>query len=322
VPGALLRAECDDRLPAFADGYRRTVERAGGSPWPWLRLALVGLVLAWILGPAELRNAVPVLVVFLVALGLEVHFLVGALRGGPARSPDRTPQQIDRDRYGFDVGDTGDPLDENEHVERWPQPGQRARPLRNFAVGVAIIGVLVVATLVFDGHSGWRSLSGERRGAAVERFSVEASRIAEKPVDVRCDEARDYVGAVQHADGVATVGGELAIVTPEVCFDLYRLSFEGQVVGSRTGRAVAVLAHEAWHLHGEADESVTECYALQSGVGLARRLGLGDERARQLMRQQLVENELRGIDSLDYRVGAECRDGGALDLDPVRTTFP
>jgi hypothetical protein len=189
-------------------------------------------------------------------------------------------------------------------------------------VGLVIIGVLVVAILVFDGHTGWSSLSGERRAQAVARFSAEASRVAEKPVDIRCDEARDYVGAVQHTDGVATVGGELAILTPEVCFDLYRLTFAGEVVGSRTGRAVAVLAHEAWHLHGEADESVVECYALQSGVDLGRHLGLGDARARQLMRQQLVENELRGIDSLGYRVGPDCRDGGALDLDPVRTTFP
>jgi hypothetical protein len=298
------------------------VERAGGSLWLWMRVALVGFVLVWILGPIELRNAVPVLVVFLIALGLEVHFLVGALRGGPARSPDRTPQQIDRDRYGFEVEDDVELFDEDDNVQHWPEPTGRARPLRNFAVGLVIIGVLVVATLVVDRSTGWGSLSGERKAQAVARFSLEASRIAGKPVEVRCDEARDYVGAVQHADGVATVGGELAIVTPEVCFDLYRLAFADQIVGSRTGRAVAVLAHEAWHLHGVADESVTECYALQSGVDLGRRLGLGDGRARQLMRQQLVENELRGIDSLGYRVGPECRDGGALDLDPARTTFP
>lgn len=287
-----------------------------------MRVALVGFVLAWILGPVELRDTVPVLVVFLIALGLEVHFLVGALRGGPARSPDRTPQQIDRDRYGFEVEDEDEPFDEDEDVELRSESSTRPRPLRNFAVGLVIIGVLVVATLVVDRNTGWRSLSGERKSQAVARFSLEASRIANKPVAVRCDEARDYVGAVQHADGVATVGGDLAIVTPEVCFDLYRLAFEDQVVGSRTGRAVAVLAHEAWHLHGEADESVTECYALQSGVDLGHHFGLGDGRARQLMRQQLVENELRGIDSLGYRVGPECRDGGALDLDSARTTFP
>ncbi len=298
------------------------MERAGGSPWLWVRVALVGFVLAWILGPIALRNAVPILVVFLVALGLEVHFLVGALRGGPARSPDRAPQQIDRDRYGFEVADVDEAAAEDDEVEPWPEPTERAQPLRNFAVGAGIIGVLVLVVVVVDGRTGWHSLSGERKAEAVARFSAEASRIAEKRVDIRCDEARDYVGAVQHADGVATVGGELAILTPEVCFDLYRLAFAGEVSGSRTGRAVAVLAHEAWHLHGEADESVAECYGLQSGVDLGRRLGLGDGRARQLMRQQLVENELHGIDSLRYRVGLDCRDGGALDLDPARTAFP
>ena len=298
------------------------MRRAGGSPWLWLRVALVGFVLAWILGPMALRNAVPILVVFLIALGLEAHFLVGALRGGPARIPDRAPQQIDRDRYGFGVDDADETGAETDEVELWPEPMERARPLRNFAVGAGIIGVLVLVVVAVDGRNGWRSLSGERKAEAVARFSAEASRIAEKPVDIRCDEARDYVGTVQHADGVATVGGELAILTPEVCYDLYRLAFAGDVVGSQTGRAVAVLAHEAWHLHGVADESVAECYALQSGVDLGRRLGLGDGRARQLMRQQLVENELRGIDSLGYRVGSECRDGGALDLDPARTSFP
>ena len=210
----------------------------------------------------------------------------------PARSPDRTPQRIDRDRYGFEGLDDAEPFYEDEDVQHWSERTERARPLRNFAVGLAIIGVLVLATLIVDRNTGWQSLSGERKAQAVARFSREASRIAGKPVEVRCDEARDYVGAVQHADGVATVGGELAIVTPEVCFDLYRLTFAVRIVGSRTGRAVAVLAHEAWHLHGEADESVTECYALQSGVDLGRRLGLSDGRARQLMRQQLVENEL------------------------------
>ncbi len=316
---------------ARSDGYRRAVEGDRGSPWIWLRVALVGFVVAWILGPTALRSAVPIALVFLVALGLEVHFLVSALRGGGAtRSPDRRPQQIDRDRYGFEAD--ADALAEDEidlalvedQIDLGPEPVEQepARPLRNFAVGAGIIAVLVLAILVLDPRDSWGSLSGERKAEAVARFSAEASRIAQKPVDIRCDEARDYVGAVQHADGVATVGGDLAILTPEVCFRLYRLAFSGEVAGSRTGRAVAVLAHEAWHLHGEGDEAVAECYALQSAVDLGRRLGLDDGRARQLMRQQLVENELRGVDSLAYRVSPECRDGGTLDLNRARTTFP
>ena len=185
-----------------------------------------------------------------------------------------------------------------------------------------MIGALVGAVLILDGSTGWSSVSGERRAEAVERFSDEASVIAEKSVAIRCDEARDYVGAVQHTDGVATLGGDLAILTPEICHDLYRLAFDDEVTGSRTGRAIAVLAHEAWHLRGVGDEATTECYALQSGVALGERLGLDEGRARQLMRQQLTENALHGAESIEYRVTSDCRDGGRLDLDPGGSGFP
>ena len=63
------------------------------SPWVAVRVALVVFVLAWILGPSELRSLVPLLLVFLVALGLEIQFLVGALRAGSARLPDRRPHR-------------------------------------------------------------------------------------------------------------------------------------------------------------------------------------------------------------------------------------
>ena len=304
------------------------MEGRGSNPWLWLRLGLVGFVLAWILGPSELRNTVPIVVVFLVALGLEVWFVASALRGGPAPAPDRRPQEIDRERYGFDEsGDThGEDddaaADEDYEDEEWFELEPAPSPLRRFAVGLAIIGALVAAVVLVDRSSGWSSVSGERRAEAVDRFSNEASEIAGRPVSIRCDEARDYVGSVQHADGVAVVGGELAILTPEICHDLYRLAFDGERRGARTGRAIAVLAHEAWHLRGESDEGTTECFALQSGVELGVRLGLEEGEARQLMRQQLTENQLRGLESLEYRVGSACRDGGELDLDSSSGEFP
>jgi hypothetical protein len=292
----------------------------GASPWLWVRIALVAFVLAWILGPSDLRGAIPILVVFLVALGLEVHFLVSALRsGGPRRRPDRRPQEVDFERYGFDE----DEEDEDEVDEpEFELDSSPLVPVRRFALGLGLIAVLLGAIWFVESRTGWDSLSGETKAAAVARFSAEASRIADKPVSIRCDEARDYVGAVQHADGVAVVGGELGILTPEICNDLYRLAFEGETTGSRTGRAVAVLAHEAWHLRGVGDEGTTECYALQSGVGLGTRLGLSEDTARRLMRQQLVENQLRGASTLEYRIPADCRDGGRLDLAPVRESFP
>ncbi len=118
------------------------------------------------------------------------------------------------------------------------------------------------------------------------------------------------------------MGGDVAYLTPERCYDLYRLAFKGEVVSSQTARAVAVLAHEAWHLRGIANEGETECYALQSGVVLGRRLGLSEERASQMMRQQLAENALRSGAGVEYVVPPECRDGGRLDLGLTSSGFP
>ena len=185
-----------------------------------------------------------------------------------------------------------------------------------------MIAALVLVIWFVESRTGWDSLDSDAKAAASDLFADEASLIADKQVTIFCDESGDFVGAVQHTDGVAVLGGDHAYLTPERCNDLYRLAFHDEVTGSRTGRAIAVLAHEAWHLRGEGDEATTECYALQSGVELGQRLGLSEDRARQLMRQQLTENSLRGAGSFEYRVGPECRDGGSLDLKPGESSFP
>jgi hypothetical protein len=318
-----------------------------------LRVALAVFVLAWIFGPYGLRSAVPVWVVFVVALGLEAHFFLGALRRGPARRPDRRPLAVDRERYGYAEAETGELLLVREGSEElWiPYAGEtdeeldalieearelRAEatsepaferagllpPVRSLLTGVGLIAALALVLWVVQSRTGWEALDSDTRVEATARFAEEASRIAGKDVSIRCDESGDYVGAVQHADGVASVGGRLAFLTPARCHDLYRLAFEGEVRSSQTGRAIAVLAHEAWHLRGVGDEGTTECYALQSGVELGRRLGLSEGRARQLMRQQLTENALRRGASLEYRLPAECRNGGRLDLAAGDSAFP
>jgi len=291
--------------------------------------------------------------VFLIALGLEVNFFVGAFRAPSASSPERGPQAADRERYGYEddaddlllvhdgdeelwipySGETDDELESLIAEAREPPPDEepdviveerRSRwlAIRRFLTGLGVIGVLALVIWLVESRSGWDAVAGDTRAAAVARFTEEASRIAEKPVTIRCDESRDYVGLVQHADGVALVGGDRAYLTPERCYDLYRLAFEGEVTSSQTARALAVLAHEAWHLRGVHDEGTTECYALQSGVELGVRLGLSEETARQMMRQQLVENRLRSAASFEYLVSPECRDRGRLDLNENVTDFP
>ena len=317
---------------------------------PALRIALALFVLAWILGPYELRTAVPVWIAFLIALGLELQFFIGAVRGRPADRPDRRPQAVDRERYGYGAetdelllvreageelwipysGETDEEIDALIARAREPADEPAAYvapegvwpPLRQLLTGLAVIGALALAIWVVETRTGWDALDADTRAQAAARFSAAASRVAEKRVTIRCDEAGDYVGAVQHADGVAAIGDDLAYLTPERCLDLYRLAFEGEVRSSQTARAIAVLAHEAWHLRGVADEATTECYALQSGVEVGRRLGLSEQAARQLMRQQLAENALRARSSPAYLVPGDCRDGGRLDLDPASTRFP
>jgi hypothetical protein len=319
-----------------------------------LRVALAVFVLAWLFGPYALRSAVPIWLPFLIALGLELHFFVGALRPSPARRPDRGPQTADRERYGYE-DDTDELLLVREGGEElWiPYSGEtdaelsaliaRARedteevaapalvtdprrgpfgPLRRFVAGLGLIAALALIFWVVESRTGWNGLDSSTRAEATARFSEEASRIAGKQVTIRCDESGDYVGAVQHADGVAAIGGDLAYLTPERCLDLYRLGFKGEARASRTGRALAVLAHEAWHLRGVSDEGTTECYAFQTGVEIGQRLGLSADTARRMMRRQLVDNTLRSGVSPAYRVPPDCRDGGALDLNPNSARFP
>ena len=133
--------------------------------------------------------------------------------------------------------------------------------------------VALAAVVWFAGSRGWDGLNDDQKAEATARYSAEASRIVGRSVEIRCDESGRIVGAVQHSDGVAEVGGDVAYLTPARCYDLYRQAFEGGGPFSQTARAVAVLAHESWHLRGERDEGRTECFALQSGVDLARRLG-------------------------------------------------
>lgn len=319
-----------------------------------VRIALAVFVLAWIFGPYALQAAVPIWLAFLIALGLELHFFVDALRSDPGSRADSGPQAVDRARYGYAVdsdelllvreggeelwipysGETDEEVQALIAAAREPGAQEEAAPavvvqeprrwpkVRRFVVGLGVIGSLALILWFVENRTGWDALAAQTQAEAAARFSDEASRIAEKPVTVRCDEAGDYVGAVQHADGVAVVGGNLAYLTPDRCLDLYRLAFKGEVRSSQTARALAVLAHEAWHLRGVRNEGATECYALQTGVALGQRLGLSEDTARQMMRQQLTENSLHSRGSPEYLVPPDCRDGGRLDLNPDSPSFP
>jgi hypothetical protein len=288
-----------------------------------VRVGLAIFVAVWLFGPDALRTAVPVWLPFLVALGLELQFFLTARRAGPGSiRPDRGPQQIDRELYGYAEarGEDDDEDAEEDELEWEPAEPRRAWPVTRLLAGIGVIAAVAALAWYVDSGSGWSGLDGDTRADAAERFSAEATRIVGRPVEIRCDESGERVGFVQHTDGIAEVGGRLAYLTPDLCYELYRLAFEGSTSGA-TARAIGVLAHEAWHLRGVRDESTTECYSIQSGVELGQRLGLSEDRARRLMRRALTENASRGT-SIEYRVGSACRAGGELDLNPETAEFP
>jgi hypothetical protein len=249
-----------------------------------LRLLLLALLVVWFLSPPAWRYAVPLWLPFGAALLLELQFFVG----------------------GWLARERGEPA-----PSRAPQP-RDVEP----ALVLAVVGL---AVWMIGGGRGWSSLDRQTQTRFEQELSRNAQLIAKHPVAVRCDTSGRHVGAVQEADGVAEVGGRNAWLTPGICYRLYRHDASSF---SATGRAIAVLAHESWHLGGVADEGLANCYAFQSGVELGVRLGLSTATAAAMMRQQLADNPIDSSGDSRYLVPSGCENGGRYDLNPQSQRFP
>jgi hypothetical protein len=285
------------------------------------RIAVLLLVVVYFLAPYSVQSWIPVWLLFVLALALEVDFFVGgwlgARREAPVEeAPDRGPQQRDLSELGS--WDYWDPTE--------PTPPVAADPGFSRINVVEAVGVLaVIAVLLYAASRprGWDAVSADRQARTEAILSREASAIASHPAKITCDKNREFVGFVQDADGLAEVGGDQAYLTPEICDTLYQLAIKHRVQSfPATARAIAVLAHESWHLRGEADEGLANCYGFQSGVQVGQNLGLSESRARAMMREQLATNGSDSGTNAAYRVPSSCRDGGASDLRPGTSSFP
>lgn len=223
------------------------------------------------------------------------------------RRRGRPPLDVDIDRFGGD--EWQEPiLGRVDGFEVWlprdtgPREREAPRRRRRLPLAVAAAGVAALALFVLlTRGGGWSDLSTAEQARVERRLSAEAARIAGHDVRVHCDSGRENVGIVQHADGLAEVGGRNAYLTPELCYRLHALEDTSQ-----TARAIAVLAHEAWHLAGIADEGETNCRAFRSGIELGVRLGLSEAVAERMMRQQLAENEIQARGAPEYLVPPGC----------------
>jgi transposase len=201
---------------------------------------------------------------------------------------------------------------------RRPRRRARLRLLQALAV------LAVLAGLFFVDRTGqhWRRLPASARQATISVLDEQAARIAGHPAEVICDVGGRHVGYVQDANGLAEVGGRRLWLTPEICYRLYLVEHTGRAAGASSGEAIAVLAHEAWHLHGETSEALANCFGYQSGVRVGEALGLAPAAARQLMREQLADNPTDFAATPQYVVPSGCQMGGSLDLHLDGRHFP
>src|SRR5262245_3417840 len=269
------------------------------------RIAVLALVIAYFLAPYGVRSWFPVWLLFLLALGLEIDFFLGGWlrtrQTAPAETTDPGPQQRDLSELGsWGYWDPSEPT----------PPVVAEPPFRWLHVVEAVAAIAIVGVLLYAASrpSGWDAVSEERQAQTEAILSREASAIARHPAKVTCDEKGDYVGFVQDADGVAVVGGDQAFLTPSICNTLYQLAVKHRVQSfSQTARAIAVLGHESWHLRGEANEGLANCYGFQSGVQIGQNLGLSKSKARAMMQEQLATNASDSGTNVQYRVPSDCR---------------
>jgi hypothetical protein len=194
-----------------------------------------------------------------------------------------------------------------------------------------LIGVVCCATVFV----GWRSYESR---ALEHRLGGIASEIAGRDVRVHC---QGVVGAaldVTGESGSVMFGpdGRPTDVTDlkrDVCrrLDRYPREHGGARFACTTNgtrcrldtlkslHALQTLAHESWHLEGQRNEAVTECYALQTTAHVAERLGATEtegQAAAHALYAQLYPRM-----PAEYQT-PDCRDGGPLDLRPDSPVWP
>jgi len=284
------------------------------------RAAALVVVLAWLFSD-DVRAWVPIWVPIVLLLAAELEFVFRGRREAPRPAPSRIPPGPEDADLGF-----GEVVEDDDGIRFLPPPARPERRGRRlgWVVGAGIAAIIVLLAVRSDRGATWAVLSEEARTTAETRFTAEASRIAGKPVRIRCDEGYSFTGAGSDTLGIAFPGSGLAYLDPTICRALYDLAFVFYCRGDqRAAGALGVLAHEAVHLAGERREGVTECLALQEAGPLALRLGMPEGTTRRILRTAFAERlSERTIIRAAYALPSSCRDGGALDRRPDDPRFP
>jgi len=180
-------------------------------------------------------------------------------------------------------------------------------------------------------------IAGKAEQSRIEpRFGRIASRLAGKPIEVRCWSTGDWARLMREEGsytngklggpdtlGFAGLGGSRVNLGPTVCAGLVHLAYDHVRPADDAGQlmlaaAIVTLSHEPQHSTGIAEEFVAECSAIQLANTTAIRLGASAAYAGPLVRTYWRHY---GEELPAYR-SADCREGGKLDLRRGNSIWP
>jgi hypothetical protein len=270
------------------------------------RVLLVGFAVAYLLS-GDLQAWLPALLPFLGAAAVEAQFVLAGLRADRSRqtAPDRGPQQRDLKELGWAGRTVTVELDDTELV------------LRPAEMEPEEIDVWI------ERHRDALDALGPGRHELARIETLESPPSLYLPANTGRSR-RTQVRLLQALAVLILLAGLFFLDTRAahwICYRIYLVKRSAQA-GAGSGEAIAVFAHEAWHLQGQANEAVTNCFAYQSGVSVGEALGLSPTRARQLMREQLADNPANFAATPQYIVPSGCHRGGSLDLHLDGRHFP
>lgn len=127
-----------------------------------------------------------------------------------------------------------------------------------------------------------------------------------------CQRLRKFAGSSHHSELDCLAGLDWSSATP--------LPFDSECYkrSSKTIYAVLVLAHEAYHTAGVADEAAANCFAIQAMAWVGTQLGASAGESELLARAMAALEPWQGG---EYGTD-ECRPGRRFDLHPETAAFP
>jgi hypothetical protein len=179
-------------------------------------------------------------------------------------------------------------------------------------------------------------IAGKAEQSRIEpRFGRIASRLAGKPIEVRCWSTGDWTRLMREEGsytngklgpdtlGFAGIGGSRVNLGPTVCHGLVDLAYDDTRPVDDAGQlllaaAIVTLSHEPQHSKGIPEEFVAECSAIQLANTTAIRLGASAAYAASLVHAYWRHY---GEELPAYR-SADCRKNGKLDLGRADSIWP